>query len=125
MVFNPLREEKYAKRILKMEYEGKKGDIDIGTFIRIFAEMEIYLREISDKYFESTHNAPSLSEVIKSLLTHEIIRYDLYENLQKIRQYRNLVAHGHENKVNSDMVTLLKDAYDRVKIIDDSHLSSA
>jgi uncharacterized protein YutE (UPF0331/DUF86 family) len=60
--------------------------------------------------------------MIDALYQSEIISQDFYNELQQINKYRNIIFHGHENRVDESMLQRTIAALAQAKVIDKRNL---
>lgn len=125
-IINPKKYAKVAREIIKdekMEDSTKDNKIDHTIFINEFIELEKSIREklkMLDLYVpssDSTKMAYSFRQMINSLMINGLIQKDAYDNLLIVNKYRNLVFHGHQDKVDGGMLNKLRDASATIKQI--------
>lgn len=125
-IIDPNKYKKAAERIIKKDGFEVTGDkVDKADFFNLFLKLKNRLREIIKiKQLEVKsvyeNDIPGFREMIDSLLYNELIDKKLYEELKKVGQYRNLVYHGHIDKVDQGMVNKLKRALEEINNLYDS-----
>ena len=123
-IINPAKYRKAAKEIIKeekLEDSSKPNTIDQATFMTDFIHLEktvrdkLQSRQLYVPYGDTPKMVYSFRQMINALNQNELInRKELYELLE-INKYRNLVFHGHQDKVDIGMLHRVNAAQ---KIID-------
>ena len=123
-IINPDRYKKAAKEIIKedkLEDSTKANTIDQATFMTEFIHLEKTVRDKLQKrklyipYGDTPKMVYSFRQMINALNQNELINRNELEDLLRINKYRNLVFHGHQDKVDKGMLDRVKAAQ---KIID-------
>ena len=125
-IINPNRYKNAAKEIIK-EDKLKAGNanenVDQNAFMSEFISLEKNIRDILQKkqLYVPFGNTPkmvySFRQMIEALNKNELIGYHDFLELLKVNKYRNLVFHGHLDKIDSEMLQKLKDTNEIVKKI--------
>jgi len=130
-IINPDRYMVAAKELIK---EGKQElglavpTADPATFFTIFVQLEKIIRSLLKRkrlYEPSVTTARmsySFRQMIDALYQSEIISQDFYNELQQINKYRNIIFHGHENRVDESMLQRTIAALAQAKVIDKRNL---
>jgi hypothetical protein len=116
-IINPDKYKKAAKEIIKedhLESSTKDNSVDQALFISEFIKLEKSIREILQSrqlyipFGESPKMAYSFRQMINALYQNELINHSDLEELLQINKYRNLVFHGHQDKVDAGMLQRVK-----------------
>lgn len=127
-IINPDKYKKAAQEIIKedkKDFPDTGSTIDQATFITDFIKLEKSVRDKlqAKQLFIAYGNTPqmmfSFRQMIEALNRNELINRRQLEELMTINKYRNLVFHGHQDRVDEGMLKRVKAAQ---KIID--HLNS-
>ncbi|MBN1822983.1 MAG: hypothetical protein JW803_01545 [Endomicrobiales bacterium] len=108
-IINPNRYKNTAKHII-----GQKSisgiEVDVAEFINLFIKMEKVIREIfiKKKLKYPITDKPSFGHMIKVMEIEELLTKKEYGILENVNNYRNLVIHGHIDKVDKGMVDILR-----------------
>ncbi len=121
-IINPSKYKIAAKEIIKDDkIKESSTEVDTITFMTEFIKLE---KDVRDKLqnkqlYVPFGNTPkmvySFRQMAESLNKNQLISHNDFLELLKINKYRNLVFHGHLDKVNSDLLTKVINA---IKIID-------
>lgn len=123
-IINPDRYKKAAKEIIKnekLEDSTKTNSIDQATFMTEFIRLEksvrdnLQLRQLYIPFGDTPKMAYSFRQMITALYQNELINRKQFDDLLQINKYRNLVFHGHQDKVDKGMLDRIKTAQ---KVID-------
>jgi hypothetical protein len=114
-IINPNKYKIAAKEILMEDARGlagKGGDIAQSFFMNAFAELERKIRNLLKKKGVITEDESgkiqSFRHIVSYLVDNDLIsKENLYQLLQ-INKYRNLIFHGHLEKVDKNMVDKIK-----------------
>jgi hypothetical protein len=118
-IINPSRYKKAAKKIIKdykLETSTKDNSVDQTTFMTEFIRLEKDVRDILKEkqiyvpFGETPKMAYSFRQMIFALNQNELISGSQLEDLLQINKYRNLVFHGHQDKVDLKMLDRVKSA---------------
>lgn len=119
-IINPDRYKKAAKEIIKedkMETSSKDNIIDQATFMTEFIRLEKSIREklkgnqLYVAFGDTPKMAYSFRQMVEALHKNELINADEYEELLQLNKYRNLVFHGHQDKVDEIMLERVKNVH--------------
>jgi hypothetical protein len=125
-IINPDRYKKAAKEIIKegkLESLTKANDVDQIKFINEFINLEKNIRDVLQKkqlyipFDRNTKMQYSFREMVNALYGNELIRYYELLELLQINKYRNLIFHGHQDKVDSKMLDRIEKAKDVINKI--------
>jgi hypothetical protein len=123
-IINPKRYKKAAQDIIKedkLENNRETNSIDQATFMTEFIRLEksvrdkLQSRKLYIPYGDIPKMAFSFRQMISALNQNELIDRIELDELMQINKYRNLVFHGHQDKVDKGMLDRVKAAQ---KIID-------
>lgn len=112
-IINPNKYKKAAKQLIKEEHFEKSADentIDQTVFMKEFIKLEKDIREIlqSRQLYIPFGNTPKMAysfrQMAEALNRNELINRDALIELLQINKYRNLVFHGHQDKVDKEML---------------------
>lgn len=118
-IINPDKYKKAAKEIIKedkLENSTRANDVDQITFMKEFINLEKNIRDLlqtKQLYIPFNRNTKmqySFREMANALYGNELIRYYELLELLQINKYRNLVFHGHQDKVDSKMLDRVEKA---------------
>lgn len=127
-IINPDKYKKAAKEIIKedkMEASTENNNIDQATFMTEFIRLEKSIREklqgnqLYVAYGDTPKMAYSFRQMVDALYKNELINPNEREELLQINKYRNLVFHGHQDKVDKGMLERVKNAHaviDKIKV---------
>jgi uncharacterized membrane protein len=122
-IINPDKYRKAAKEIIREDKAelGLTGQkVDERDFFQRFIKLEQTVREFmrhKDIPVLRGGQRPlaSFKQMIDAIFYNEIIDRQFYEELQQINKYRNLVFHGHIEKVDAGMVEQVESALSRIE----------
>ncbi len=123
-IINPAKYKKAAQEIIKedqKEFPNTSNTIDQATFITEFIKLEksirdiLQLRQLYIPYGNTPKMIYSFRQMIEALNQNEIIDLKQLYELLTINKYRNLVFHGHLDKVDEGMLDRVRAAQ---KVID-------
>ncbi len=123
-IINPDRYKKAAQEIIKedkLEDSSKTNSIDQATFMTEFIRLEksvrdkLQSRQLYIPFGDTPKMAYSFRQMVSALNQNELISRNELDDLMQINKYRNLVFHGHQDKVDKGMLDRVKAAH---KIID-------
>ncbi|WP_346863871.1 hypothetical protein [uncultured Draconibacterium sp.] len=118
-IINPDRYKKAAKEIIKedkLEVSTETNSVDQATFMTEFINLEKSVREILQSkqlyipFGDTPKMAYSFRQMINALNQNELINRMELDELLRINKYRNLVFHGHQDKVDKGMLDKVKEA---------------
>lgn len=123
-IINPSKYKKAAQEIIKedkKDFPNTSNTVDQATFITEFIKLEKSVRDIlqARQLYVPYGNTPkmvySFRQMIEALNQNELINRDQLYELMTINKYRNLIFHGHQDKVDEGMLSRVSAAQ---KVID-------
>lgn len=121
-IVNPEKYKNAAKAELKgIVDENFEKLRPVADFFSAFVELEKFVRDcaqssnIKYNYRNQYNSSVSFRQMIDVLLQAELVDSVLYNELQTINKYRNLVFHGHVESADSDMIRRVKDALSKIQ----------
>lgn len=135
-VIDPNKLKKAAEQILEEEYKKPTEPVDENKFASEFIKLEKNTKDIFSKYqailipngLKISHREDiyiPLREIVKTFHVNELLSHEEYERFIEVIKYRNLVFHGHLEKVDKEMVEETKQMnqiVDRIKLEIDNRL---
>jgi len=122
-IINPQKYRHAAKGLVEEEKQQMGLPPPTGDpheFFAVFVRLETTVRRILQrkKLYVPSLGAPRMSysfrQMIDALYRNGIIAEDLYQELQQINKYRNIIFHGHEDRVDELMLRKTKAALSQV-----------
>lgn len=119
-IINPDKYKKAAQEIIKedkLESSTKDNTIDQTTFMTEFIKLEksirdkLQSRQLYIPFGDTPKMVYSFRQMINALNQNELINRNELEDLLQINKYRNLVFHGHQDKVDKGMLDRVKNAH--------------
>ena len=123
-IINPDRYKNAAQEIIKeekLEDSSKANSIDQATFMTEFIRLEksvrdkLQSRQLYIPFGDTPKMVFSFRQMVSALNQNQLISRNELNDLMQINKYRNLVFHGHQDKVDKGMLDRVIDAH---KIID-------
>jgi len=118
-IINPDRYKRAAQEIIKedtKEFTLTGQQVDQLTFMTEFIKLEKRVRDILEQrqlyipFGDTPKMAYSFRQMINALYQNELINRNELNDLLQINKYRNLVFHGHQDKVDLGMLDRVKTA---------------
>lgn len=116
-IINPNNYKIAAKEIIKDDkIKDSNTNVDIASFMTEFIKLEKSVRDKlqNRNLYVPFGNSPkmvySFRQMVEALNKNELISYYDFLELLKINKYRNLVFHGHLDKVEADMLAKIQKA---------------
>ncbi len=126
-IINPNRYKRAAKEIInedKNEFSLTGNKADQLVFMTEFIKLEKSIREVLrtrqlySSFGEGSKMAYSFREMSQALFQNELINEQTINQLLIINKYRNLIFHGHQDKVDVGMIDRIRQVQKVIDLID-------